>query len=88
MRHTSLAMPWTNGLFAPINKAPSKNITTYKLKESSLLKGAIEDFSTIISAIIFEPMPLAQLIPEFPDMLGKFCALKKGRGQDMVKCYE
>ena len=77
LRHTSLAMPWANGLFAPINNVLSTNVTTHKLKDSKPLKGALEDFSTIISAIAAEPTPLDQLIPSYPDMLGKVDASKK-----------
>ena len=51
LRHTSLAIPWSNGPFAPINNALSKNVTMHKLKDSNPFKGALEDFSTIISAI-------------------------------------
>ena len=61
-RHAALAMPWENGLFAPINNTLSKKFTMHKLKDRNPLKGALEDFSTTTSAKAVEPMPLAQLI--------------------------
>ena len=80
LRHAALAMPWANGLFAPINNTLTKNVNMQKLKDGNPLKGALEDFSTIISAIAAEPTPLAQLIPAYPDVLGKVDASKKGAG--------
>ena len=52
-------MPMANGIFAHINNALSKNVTTHKIKDSNPLKGALEDFSTMISVIAAEPTPLA-----------------------------
>ena len=80
LRHAVLAMPWENGLFAPTNNTLSNNVNMHKLKDGNPLKGALEDFSTIISAIAAEPTPLAQLIPACPDVLGKVDASKKGAG--------
>ena len=74
-RHEALAMPLANGLFAPVNNALSKTVTVHKLKERNPLKGALQDFSTIISAIVALMTPLAQLIPARPGILVKVDAL-------------
>ena len=58
LRRAALAMPWPNGLFAPINNMLLKNVTTRKLRGPSPLKGALRDFSTIASVIEAEPTPL------------------------------
>ena len=78
--HAAMAMPWANGLFHLINTALAKHCTIHRLNATSRLALALDDFRTIIALVEEKPMPLAQLIPAKPDIIGRVDASKLGAG--------
>ena len=80
MRHASMGVPGTNGLFSPFNRVLGQVPGYVWFREGHELTKALRDWRAIFKLALSRPTNVKQLVPGEPEVAGIVDASKEGVG--------